>query len=128
MLIALMCIIFIPAMQVQAKDLGPDDIVAVWVDTTGNEIEIYKEGEKYFAKYIGVNDDSNKKVDDVVFEDCIFRGDDWKSTRYYDKEGKRHTCWITFPDPNDKNKVKVRTRRWFLGGNKTTHWTKKDSN
>jgi len=122
MLIALVGIMILPMMQVQAQEFKADDVLGNWNtidDETGRKksiVEIYKEGDKLYGKIIKLfrlpdedpdpicdecdEDDPryNQKVNGmVILKGLEWDGDEWDDGKILDpKNGKVYSCklWI----------------------------------
>lgn len=122
MLIALVGIMTLPMMQVQAQEFKADDVLGKWStidDETGRTksiVEIYKEGDKLFGKIIELfrlpdedpdpicdecdEDDPryNQKVNGmVILQGLEWDDDEWDDGKILDpKNGKVYSCklWI----------------------------------
>ena len=141
MLVALMCIIFIPVMSMQAPTVTGDDLKGEWIDEeTNNIIEVIEFGGKYYAKVKGfmkpdstviyTEDDNypnSKYIGSVLFERSEFANGIWSGgTRFYDyTTGRNNRYEIEVDSQTDVSRVKI-TLKWFLAKDKTTHWTKRD--
>lgn len=151
MIIAFVAMMISPMMQAQNVGVDKDSIVGIYTGEELNEYEVYKVGDKYFAKIIKLqvpndppgstdplldkhNPDSELKKREVkgitFLEDCVFDYDEWENGRYYDYvDGKTHTCKLRFVKDPDDNKLKLRVLDIMSsGGDKTTYWTKKKTN
>ncbi len=104
-----------------AMAAGTDDIVGVWLTAKGqSEIQIYKEGNKYFGKIVSLKEPNgpkgNPKVDAnnpddklktqpllglVILRDFIYDDGEWNSGRVYDPQnGKEYKGYMKLKDPN----------------------------
>ncbi len=145
--ILLMGLLITPFVQVQAQDVKADDILGVWLtQDKDSHVQIYKDGDKYFGKIIWLKDPiDNKtgkpKVDDKnedpnlrnrpvmglkLLKDFVFDGDDeWEDGTIYDpKKGKTYSCYMEFPDENNKDRLKI---RGYIGVSllgRTVYWTR----
>lgn len=122
MLFAMISIILIPVVQVNAQDFNPDDVLGQWNtidDETGRKksiVEIYKEGDKLYGKIIKLfrlpdedpdpvcdecdEDDPryNQKITGmVILEGLEWDDDEWDDGKILDpKNGKVYSCklWL----------------------------------
>lgn len=143
MLVALLCILIIPEVHSQVKDLPGDTLKGEWIDESSNcVIKVIEFGGKYYAEVVGymlsdssviyAQDDNypnSKYIGIVVFEQCEYENSIWTGkSRYYDyTTGIRYRYEIEIKEANKPKRVTVSLRRTF-GSNKTTHWTKRDNN
>ncbi len=139
--------LFSPVLKLSAQDFKADDIVGVWLNEDKDaHIEIYKDGGKYFGKIIWlktpIDEKTGKpKVDDknedpalqnrpvmglLLLKDFVFDGDDeWEDGQIYDpKSGKTYSCYMEFPDEDDKTNLKIRGYIGISLLGRTTYWTK----
>jgi uncharacterized protein (DUF2147 family) len=148
LLLSMLTILFLsPVLKLSAQDFSADDILGVWLNEDKDaHVEIYKEGNKYFGKIIWlknpIDDETGKpKLDNknedeslqsrpvmglLLLKDFVFDGDDeWEDGEIYDpKSGKTYSCYMEFPDEDNKNNLKI---RGFIGISllgRTTYWTK----
>jgi uncharacterized protein (DUF2147 family) len=146
--LSMLTILFLsPVLKLSAQDFSADDILGVWLNEDKDaHVEIYKEGNKYFGKIIWlknpIDDETGKpKLDNknedeslqsrpvmglLLLKDFVFDGDDeWEDGEIYDpKSGKTYSCYMEFPDEDNKNNLKI---RGFIGISllgRTTYWTK----
>ncbi len=145
--ILLMGLLITPFVQVQAQDVKADDILGVWLtQDKDSHVQIYKDGDKYFGKIIWLKDPiddktGKPKVDDKnedpslqsrpimglkLLKDFVFDGDDeWEDGTIYDpKKGKTYSCYMEFPDENNKDRLKI---RGYIGVSllgRTVYWTR----
>ncbi len=141
-----MCIMISPMMQLQAQGVAKDDVVAIWInEQTKDTLEIYKVGDKFFAKIVELKqpidpetgkpylDKNNPDPEQAKLplkgltfvNDCVFDGNVWKDGSIYDYEstGKTRKCIMKFPDVNNLERLRVTTVLPLF--NKTSYWTKK---
>jgi uncharacterized protein (DUF2147 family) len=148
LLLSMLTILFLsPVLKLSAQDFSADDILGVWLNEDKDaHVEIYKEGNKYFGKIVWlknpIDDETGKpKLDNknedeslqsrpvmglLLLKDFVFDGDDeWEDGEIYDpKSGKTYSCYMEFPDEDNKNNLKI---RGFIGISllgRTTYWTK----
>ena len=148
LLLSMLTILFLsPVLKLSAQDFSADDVIGVWLNEDKDaHVEIYKDGNKYFGKIIWlknpIDDETGKpkldnKNEDVslqsrpvmgmlLLKDFVFDGDDeWEDGEIYDpKSGKTYSCYMEFPDEDDKTNLKI---RGFIGISllgRTTYWTK----
>jgi len=146
--LSMLTILFLsPVLKLSAQDFSADDILGVWLNEDKDaHVEIYKEGNKYFGKIVWlknpIDDETGKpKLDNknedeslqsrpvmglLLLKDFVFDGDDeWEDGEIYDpKSGKTYSCYMEFPDEDNKNNLKI---RGFIGISllgRTTYWTK----
>ncbi len=141
-----------PVLKVQAQEVKGDDILGVWLNEDKDaHIQIYKEGDKYFGKIVWLKepidpDTGKPKVDDknddeslrnrpimglLLLKDFVFDGDDeWEDGEIYDpKSGNTYSCYMEFPDEENKDYLKIRGYIGFSLLGRTTYWTRvKDQN
>ena len=124
MLFALIGMMILPMMQVQAQDVNPDAVLGKWNtidDETGRKksvVEIYKEGNKLYGKIIELfrlpdedpdpicdecdEDDPryNKKlIGMVILEGLEWDDDEWDDGTILDpKNGKVYSCKLWLKD------------------------------
>ncbi len=99
---------------------GPDDIVGIWINSTGKgQIQVYKEGNKYFGKITWMKEPNNAqgtpKLDahnpdpalrskpilgSVILRNFVYDDGEWTGGRIYDPtSGKDYKCYIKLKDP-----------------------------
>ncbi len=136
-----------PFTKVQAQDVKADDVIGVWLTQyKDSKVEIYKDGGKYFGKIVWLETPIDSitgkpKVDDKnenpalrnrpimgmkLLENFVFDGDDeWEDGTIYDpKKGKTYSCYMEFPDENNKDRLKI---RGYIGVSllgRTVYWTR----
>jgi uncharacterized protein (DUF2147 family) len=136
-----------PFTNVQAQDVKANDIVGVWLtQDKDSHVEIYKDGGKYFGKIIWLETPIDSitgkpKVDDKnedpalqnrpvmgmkLLKSFVFDGEDeWEDGTIYDpKKGKTYSCYMKFPDNNNKDLLKIRGYIGFSLLGRTVYWTK----
>ncbi len=100
---------------------NPDDIVGIWLDAKGKgQIQIYKEGNKYFGKIYWLKEPNgpkgNPKLDEnnpnkslqskpligsLILHDFVYDNGEWNSGRIYDPEnGKEYKSYMKLKDAN----------------------------
>lgn len=103
---------------------NPNDIVGTWLNATGKgQIQIYKQGEKYYGKLVWLkepNDEhgnpkldiknpdkalrSNPVVGIVIVRDLVYKNNEWGNGRVYDPQnGKEYKCFITLKNHHTLN-------------------------
>jgi len=121
---------------------NPDDIIGIWLNANGQaQIQIYKEGNKYFGKIYWLKDPNNAKgtpkldannPDDalktkpllgaVLLRNFVYDDGEWNSGRIYDPQnGKDYKCYIKLKDP------KTLSLRGYIGISllgRTEVWTR----
>ncbi len=124
MLIALISIMILPFVQVQAQDFKADDVLGKWStidDETGRKksiVELYKDGDKLYGKIIKLfrlpdedpdpvcdecnEDDSryNQKITGmVIIKGLEWDDDEWDDGKILDpKNGKVYSCKLWLED------------------------------
>ncbi|MCW3087222.1 MAG: peptide protein [Sediminibacterium sp.] len=122
---------------------NPDDILGVWINSSGQgQIQIYKEGGKYFGKIVWLKEPNGpnghpkldaKNPDEtqrskpllgaVVLRGFSYDAGEWTGGRIYDPQnGKDYKCYMKLKDP------KTLTVRGYIGISllgRTEIWTKK---
>jgi uncharacterized protein (DUF2147 family) len=125
-----------------ANATGPDDILGIWLTAKGKgEMQVYKEGNKYFGKIIwlaepndanGVPKKDKKNPDPslqdkplvgaVVLRNFVYDDGEWNSGRIYDPQnGKDYKCYLKLKD------AKTLHVRGYIGISllgRTEVWTK----
>ena len=147
MILLLLGMVAVPFSKVQAQEVRGDDILGVWLNEDKDaHIQIYKEGDKYFGKIIWLKepidpDTGKPKVDDknedeslqnrpimglLLLKDFVFDGDDeWEDGEIYDpKSGNTYSCYMEFPDEDNKDYLKIRGYIGFSLLGRTTYWTR----
>ena len=121
---------------------NPDDIVGIWLNTSGQgQIQIYKEGNKYFGKLIWLKEPNgpkgNPKMDInnpdeqlktkpllglLILRNFKYDDGEWNSGRIYDPQnGKDYKCYMKLKD------AKTLSVRGYIGFSllgRTEVWTK----
>ncbi len=103
---------------------NPDDIVGTWLNSSGEgQIQIYKEGDKYFGKIIWLKEPNgpkgNPKLDAnnpdkslqskpligaLILRNFKYDDGEWNGGRIYDpKNGKDYKCFMKLKDPKTLN-------------------------
>jgi uncharacterized protein (DUF2147 family) len=121
------------------------DIAGIWYnEEKTSKVQIYQEGNKFFAKIVWLKEPNDKvtgkpRVDDlnpdvklqktpllglVILKDFVFDGtDEWSSGTIYDpKNGKTYSSKIHFGDSPNLLKIRGYVGISLLGRN--TYWTK----
>ena len=101
-----------------------DDILGIWLNANGmGQIQIYKEGSKYFGKLYWLKEPNgpkgNPKMDinnpdpalrskpllgTVLLRDFVYDDGEWNSGRIYDPQnGKDYKCYIKLKDGKTLN-------------------------
>lgn len=129
-LLLLLCNCF-TLLAIASEKNDPDAIVGFWLSSNGQaQIQVYKEGTKYFGKiiWLKVPDDPKKggpKKDDnnpdpslrdkpilglVILRDFIFKDGEWTNGHVYDPQnGKEYRSYLKLKDP------KTMTMRGYIG-------------
>jgi uncharacterized protein (DUF2147 family) len=129
-------------LSVNAMAAGPDDILGIWMNATGKgQIQIYKEGDKYFGKIIWMKEPNTPqgtpKMDAhnpdpalrtkpilgaVILRNFVYDDGEWNSGRVYDPtNGKEYKCYMKLKDP------KTLSLRGYIGVSllgRTEVWTR----
>ncbi len=105
-------------------DTGADDILGIWLNSSGlGQIQIYKEGDKYFGKISWLKEPNgpkgNPKLDinnpdpgkrtktilgSLILRNFIFDDGEWNNGRIYDPQnGKEYKCYMKLKDPKTLN-------------------------
>jgi uncharacterized protein (DUF2147 family) len=136
-----------PVLKLSAQDIKANDIVDVWLNEDKDaHIEIYKDGDKFFGKIVWLKTpiDSltgkpkldTKNIDEslrsrpvmgmLLLKDFVFDGDDeWEDGEIYDpKSGKTYSCYMEFPDEDNKDNLKIRGYIGISLLGRTTYWTR----
>ncbi len=140
-------LMFLPMLNANAQEVKSDDILGIWLNEDKDaHVNIYIENDKYYGKIVWLKDPIDEetgkpKLDDenndeslrdrpvmglLLLRDFEFDGDDeWEDGKVYDpKNGKDYSCYMEFPDEDDKNKLKVRGYIGFSLLGRTTYWTR----
>jgi uncharacterized protein (DUF2147 family) len=127
---ALAILFLLPSMNLMAQ-VKADDVLGLWWNKEKDaHIKIYKENGKYYGKIVWLkepideetgkpkldkhNDDEALKkrpiLGLVVLKDFVFDGDDeWEDGKIYDpKSGNTYSCYMEFPDEDNKDRLKIR--------------------
>jgi uncharacterized protein (DUF2147 family) len=145
--ILLLGLLLTPFVSVQAQDdVKPDDVIGVWLTQyKDSKVEIYKDGNKYFGKIVWLKEPIDSitgkpKVDDknedpnlrnrpimgmLLLKNFVFDDDEWEDGTIYDpKKGKTYSCYMEFPDEDNKDRLKI---RGYIGVSllgRTVYWTR----
>ena len=145
-LIAIAALFLLPLANLNAQEVGADDILGTWLNEDKDaHVNIYKENDKYYGKIVWlknpIDEETGKpKLDDenedeslrtrpvmglLLLRDFVFDGDDeWEDGRIYDpKNGKDYKCYMEFKD-DTKNTLKVRGYIGISLLGRTTYWTR----
>jgi len=143
--IVLLGLMLTPFTNVQAQEVKANDIVGVWLtQDKDSHVQIYKVGDKYFGKIIWLQTPNDSitgkpKLDDKnedpalqsrpvmgmkLLENFVFDGEDeWEDGTIYDpKKGKTYSCYMKFPDDNNKDHLKIRGYIGFSLLGRTVYW------
>ncbi len=144
--IVLFGLILSPFALIQAQTVKADDIVGVWLtQDKDSHVEIFKQGDQYFGKIIWLSEPIDSvtgkpKVDDKnpdaklqsrpimgleLLTNFKYFPDDqeWEDGHIYDpKKGATYKCYMEFPDPGNKNKLKIRGYIGFSLLGRTVYW------
>lgn len=148
MIIAVICMMISPIIQLQAQVVAEDDIIGVWLNKDKDQsVKIYKDGDKFYGEIVWLKDsldpdtgepkrdknnpDPNLQTSSllglVILKDCVFDYDEWDAGTIYDhKNGSTFPCKLKFPDVNNLNKLQIQS----YGSpppsfGRTTIWTRK---
>jgi uncharacterized protein (DUF2147 family) len=136
-----------PVLKLSAQDIKANDIVDVWLNEDKDaHIEIFKDGDKFFGKIVwlktpidsltGKPNLDTKNIDEslrsrpvmgmLLLKDFVFDGDDeWEDGEIYDpKSGKTYSCYMEFPDEDNKDNLKIRGYIGISLLGRTTYWTR----
>ena len=145
--ILLLGLLITPFTPLQAQSVKANDILGVWLtQDKDSHVEIYKVGNKFFGKIVWLQDPIDSitgkpKLDDKnenpslrnrpvmglkLLKNFVFDGDnEWKNGTIYDpKKGKTYSCYIKFPNENNKNRIKIRGYIGFSLLGRTVYWTR----
>jgi len=145
--ILLLGLLITPFTPLQAQSVKANDILGVWLtQDKDSHVEIYKVGNKFFGKIIWLQDPIDSitgkpKLDDKnenpslrnrpvmglkLLKNFVFDGDnEWENGTIYDpKKGKTYSCYIKFPNENNKNRIKIRGYIGFSLLGRTVYWTR----
>ena len=136
-----LCCLF--CMNSYASDkTNPDDILGLWLNANGQgQIQIYKDGDKYFGKIVWLIEPNgpkgNPKLDAnnpdpklktqpllgaLILRNFKFDEDEWNGGRIYDPQnGKDYKCYIKLKD------AKTLSLRGYIGISllgRTEVWTR----
>ena len=136
-----------PVLKLSAQDFKATDVVGVWLNEDKDaHVDIYQDGDKFFGKIVWLKTpiDSltnkpkldTKNLDEslrtrpvmgmLLLTDFVFDGDDeWEDGEIYDpKSGKTYSCYMEFPDEDNKKNLKIRGYIGISLLGRTTYWTK----
>lgn len=129
-------------MGLQASANDPDAIIGIWMNATGKgQIQIYKEGDKYFGKIIWLKEPNNvqgtPKLDvhnpdaaqktkpilgAIILRNFKYDDGEWSGGRIYDPaSGKDYKCYMKLKDTRTLN---VRGYIGFSLLGRTEVWTR----
>jgi len=142
----LLCLFLIPFTSLHAQKVKATTIVGVWLtQDKDSHVQIYKEGDKYFGKIIWLKnpidsitgkpklDDKNNNQKLVnrpvmgmkLLKNFVFDKDEWENGTIYDpKKGKTYSCYMEFPNENNKNRIKIRGYIGVSLFGRTVYWTR----
>jgi len=147
LLFAITGLLTMPFFKANAQEVNADDILGIWLNEDKDaHVNVYKENNLYFGKIVWLKDPIDEetgkpKLDDenndeslrdrpvmglLLLRNFEFDGDDeWENGKVYDpKNGKDYSCYMEFPDNEDKNTLKVRGYIGFSLLGRTTYWTR----
>ncbi len=146
MLIALVGMVFIPLMQIQAQQVTANDIVGTWLNEDKDaHVTIFMKGDKFFGKVSWIKepidpDTGKEKLDKhnpdpelqkrpslgiMLLTDFVFDDDEWEDGDIYDpKNGKTYSCYMEFPDEENLDNLKIRGYVGISLLGRTTYWTR----
>ncbi len=146
--IVLLGLMLSPFAMVQAQTVKADDVLGVWLtQDKDSHVEIFKQGDKYYGKIIWLKDPNDSttgkpQLDNhnpdpklqtrpvlglELLKHFVYNSDDqeWESGRIYDpKKGSTYKCKMEFPDPANKNRLKIRGYIGFSWIGRTVYWTR----
>ena len=123
-ILASLCIITGLFLQNAAKAAPSDDVVGIWLNSSGKgKIQIYKENGKYYGKIVWLREPLNEKgqpkldvknpntslqskplVGALILRDFEFADGEWTNGKIYDPEnGKDYKCYMRLKDGNTLN-------------------------
>lgn len=139
-------LMLLPIIRLNAQEVNKNDILGIWLNEDKDaHIEIYSDNDKYYGKIVWlknpIDDETGEpKLDDknedetlrdrpvmglMLLRDFIFDDDEWEDGRIYDpKNGKDYSCYMEFPDEDDKSTLKVRGYIGISLLGRTTYWTR----
>lgn len=144
--IVLLGLMLSPFAMIQAQTVKADDVLGVWLtQDKDSHVEIFKQGNKYYGKIIWLSEPIDSvtgkpKVDDKnpnaklqhrpimgleLLKNFVYNADDkeWENGKIYDpKKGSTYKCYMEFPDPANKNKLKIRGYIGFSLLGRTVYW------
>lgn len=118
-ILGMLLLTFCQIVLARNTDNNPDAIIGTWLNSSGRgQIEIYKEGNKYYGKLVWLKDPNDEKgqprVDTnnpnnalknkpllglVILRDFKHNGSEWNGGRIYDPQnGKDYKCWMKLKD------------------------------
>lgn len=121
---------------------NPDDIVGLWLNSNGQgQIQVYKEGNKYFGKLVWLKEPNgpkgNPKLDAnnpdpaqktkpllgaIVLRNFVYDDGEWNRGRIYDPQnGKDYKCYMKLKNANT---LSVRGYIGFSLLGRTEVWTR----
>ena len=121
---------------------NPDDVIGVWLNSSGEgQIEIYKEGNKYFGRIVWLKKPNgpkgNPKLDannpdesmrskpllgSMILRNFKYDNGEWNGGRIYDPQnGKDYKCYMKLKDPKT---LSVRGYIGFSLLGRTEVWTR----
>ena len=140
-LFTLICTLLSMTLMVSAAP-NPDDVIGVWLNSSGEgQVEIYKEGNKYFGKIIWLKKPNNSKgtpkLDannpdesmrakplwgSLILRNFKYDNGEWNGGRIYDPQnGKDYKCYMKLKDPKT---LSVRGYIGFSLLGRTEVWTR----
>ncbi len=146
MLIALIGMMIIPMMPMQAQDVVAKDVLGKWLNEDKDaHVEIFMKGDKYFGKLVWIkepidSETGKPKLDKhnpdpelqkrpslglELLTNFVFDDDEWEDGEIYDpKTGKTYSCYMEFPDEDNLDELKIRGYVGVSILGKTTYWTR----
>ncbi len=127
---------------ITSASTNPDDIVGIWLNTSGQgQIQIYKEGDKYFGKLVWLKEPNNTKgtpkmdvnnpdeklrtnplLGLIILRNFKYDDGEWNGGRIYDPQnGKDYKCYLKLKDAKTLN---VRGYIGFSLLGRTEVWTR----
>lgn len=146
MLIAVICMMISPMIQLQAQEVVANDVLGVWLNEDKDaHVKIYKEGDKFFGKIVWIKDPIDPETGEpkldkhnpdpelkkrpslglILLTDFVWDGDEWDDGDIYDpKNGKTYSCYMKFTDETDLDTLKIRGYVGISLLGRTTYWTR----
>lgn len=129
---------------VTAQDVKAGDVLGIWLNEDKDaQIKIYLENDKFFGKIVWIKDpideETGKPKTDkenpdeslrdvptlglIILKNFEFDDDEWNDGTIYDpKSGKTYSCYMIFPDGQERLKIRGYIGISLLG--RTSYWTR----